>query len=80
MRFAGERHGQHRAAMKSVFEADDRGPARISAGDFHGVFDGFRAAIHQNSFLGERAGHERIQLFRERDIFLVRSHAEAGVR
>ena len=71
MRFASERHGQHGAAVKRVFEADDGGPARVGAGDFHGVFDGFGAAIHQNAFFRERAGNERIQFFGEGDIFFV---------
>src|SRR5205823_826188 len=46
MRFAGERHGKKRAAVESVFKADDGGTLGIRAGDFDGVFDGFGAGVH----------------------------------
>src|SRR5439155_15472119 len=45
MRFAGERHGEKRAAMEGIFETDDGGTLSVGAGDLDGVFDGFGARV-----------------------------------
>ncbi len=80
MGFAGERHGHHGAAVKRVFEADDSLALCVGARDLYRVFDRFRAAIHQNGFLGEIAGRQRIQFLRKLDVFRVGRYAEASVQ
>ena len=55
IRFAGQRHGEQRAAVKGVFKTDDRGSLGVHAGDLDGVFDGFRAGIKKNGFFRELA-------------------------
>ena len=80
MRFAGERHRHQRAAVKSVFEADDGGTLGVSARDFHGVFDGFGAGIEQDRFLREISRRERVQFFGDGDVAFVRRDGEAEMQ
>src|SRR6267142_6047140 len=56
MRFAGERHGQQGAAMKGIFKANYRWALGVSARDFDGILDGFRASVDDDGFLGSFAG------------------------
>ncbi len=56
MRLAGERHGEKRAAMEGIFEADNGGALGVGAGDLDGILDGFGAGIDEDGFLREVAG------------------------
>ena len=79
MRFAGQRHSQHRSAMKRVFEADDRRTPRIGAGDFHGVFDGFGAAVHENRLSWRTRRGRANSVFPRAQYIFRRGDAEAGM-
>ena len=80
MRLAGERHGEQRAPMECVLEADNGRALGIRAGDLDGVFDGFGAGVDQNGFLWEIAGSECVELFRHGDVAFVGSDGEAEVQ
>src|SRR5205807_5005054 len=77
MRFAGEGHGEKRAAVEGVFEANDGGPLGVGAGDFDGVFDGLGAGVHQDGFFRAIAGSERVEFFGHGDVAFVGSDGEA---
>src|SRR5215467_8253753 len=80
MRFAGERHGEKRAAVKGVLKTDDGGALGVSAGDFDGVFDGFGAGVYQDGFLREVAGGEGVQFFGDSHVAFVGSDGETEVQ
>ncbi len=80
MRFAGERHGEKRAAVESIFETDDGGTFCVGARDLDGVFDGFGAGIEKDGFFREIAGSERVQFFRNGDVAFVRGDGEAEMQ
>ena len=80
MRFAGERHGEKRAAVECVFETDDRGTLCVGARDLDGIFDGFGAGIEKNGFLRELAGGERVQFFSDGDVAFVRRDRETEMQ
>ncbi len=60
MRFAGECHGQQRATMKCILEANHRGALGIDPRDFDRVLHSFRAGIHDDGFLGSLSGCQRV--------------------
>ena len=66
--------------MEGVFKGDDGGPARVRAGDFDGVFHGFRAAVGQNRFLGKVARRVVVQPLGDFDVAFIRRHHEAGMQ
>src|SRR3984885_4428603 len=80
LRFAGQRHGQHGAAVERVFEANDGGTPRVATRDFDGVFDRFGTAVYEDRLLGKIAWRQCIQFFGERDVVGVGRDAEAGVK
>src|SRR5579883_1996348 len=80
MRLAGEAHGEKGAAVEGILEANDGGPARVSAGDFDGVFDGFGAGIQEDGLFLEAAGSQGIDFFSERDVALIGRDGEAKVQ
>src|ERR1700741_4850842 len=65
--------------MKRVLKTNNGRSARVSARNFYGVFDRFSAAIHENAFLRKRAGNERIEFLRQRNVFFIRRYAETRV-
>src|SRR5690348_5892142 len=65
MCLAGERHGEQRAAMESILEANHGGTFCIGASDFDGIFDSLCAGAYKNSLFRKIAGSQRIQLFRD---------------
>ncbi len=80
MRFAGERHCQHRASVECILKTYDGRTMRVASRDFYGIFNRLRAAIYQNSFLGKFPRRERIQLLGKLDILPVWRHTEACVK
>ena len=52
--------------MEGVFKAENRGAARVGAGDLDGVLDGFGSCVDEDSFLGEVAGCDCVQAFGDR--------------
>src|SRR5256885_2050054 len=80
MRLAGERHSHHGASMECVVEADYRGTLGIRARYLDGVLYGLSAAVREKTFLGGFSRDKLIELFSQRDVRLVRGHAEAGVQ
>src|SRR5208283_7139 len=75
--FAGERHGEKRAAVECVFKRDYGRPFGVGACDLDGVFDGFGAGIDKHGFFWSTDRSEGIQFFGERDVGLVRSYPKA---
>src|SRR5262249_41875464 len=75
-----ERERHHGAAVKGVVEDDHGGALGVGAGNFYRVFEGFRAAIDEQSFLRELARGERIQFFRDPHITLIWRYTEAEVQ
>src|SRR5438270_528685 len=53
MRLAGKRQRHHGAAVKGIFEADDRRPLSVGARDFYRILYRFRTAVHEKSLLGK---------------------------
>src|ERR1700733_3861608 len=76
---AGKRHAQHGAAMKSVFDRDNRGTARERARDLHRVFYCFCSAIDQKSLLRKFARCKLVELLRNLHIAFVASHLKADM-
>ena len=74
---AGKRQAQHGAAMKSIFDRDNRGTTSERARDLHRVLDRFCATIDQKSLLGKFAGRQLIELLRHCHIAFVTSHLKA---
>lgn len=65
--------------MKSVVKHHNGVFFGVGAGDFHGVFHGFRTGIEQRGFLGVVAGCDLGKLFGHRHIGLVGRDHKAGV-
>jgi len=74
---AGQRHAQHGAAMKSVFDRDDRGTPGESARDLHRVLDCFCSAVDQERLLSKFARRELVKLLRHLHITFVASDLKA---
>jgi hypothetical protein len=66
--------------MKTAGESDHCGTLGMVARDLDGVLDGLGAGTQKQGFLGEVAGHQRIQPLGEVHIGLVGSNVETGVR
>jgi len=66
--------------VEGVFETDHGRAPGVSARDLDGVLDRLCAARQQQRFLGRAAGRQRVQLFGEPHVALVRRHHEAGVQ
>ena len=80
IRLAGERHAHQGAAVKGIFKADDCGPLGVGACNLHSVLDRFRPGVDEEGLFCAADGRERVELFRERDVRLVRRDSEAGVQ
>src|SRR5580658_8381696 len=74
---AGKRQPQHGAAMKSIFDRDNRGTTSESARDLHRVFYRFCSAVDQKSLFRKFARRELVQLLRHLHIAFVASHLKA---
>ncbi len=77
MRLARQRHRHQRPAVKRIFKTNHRRPFRVSARNLDSVLHGFCAGIHKHGLLRKFSRRQRIQLFRNGNIALVRRHAEA---
>ena len=80
MDLAGEREREQRAAVKTILEADDRGPLGVAARDLDRVLDGLGAAVDQEGFLRKVPGNQRVEPFGQANIALVGSDVKAGVK
>ena len=80
MRLAGQGHGQQSAAMKGIFEANNRRALGVCAGDFDGIFNGFGAAVDQKGLLCKVARRQRVQLFCKGNVAFIGRHTEAKVQ
>ena len=65
--------------MVAAGEGDDARAAGGSAGDFHGVLNGFGAGGDQQRLLGRVTGGERVQLLGQFDVRAVGHDLKAGV-
>src|SRR5256885_7625289 len=65
--------------MKGIIEHDDCGSPCCIACDFHGVLYGLSATIEEECLLGEVAGGDSDETFRQIDIWLVHHHTKAGM-
>src|ERR1700677_2607226 len=74
---AGKRHAQHGAAVKSVFDRDNRGTAGESSRDLHRVLYRLCSAVDQKRLLGKFARGELVELLREFHVAFVASHLKA---
>ena len=80
MSLAGERHAEQGAAVKGVFEANDRRAPGVGARDLYRVLDSLDAGVQEQGLLGEVAGREPVHGFGKRDVVLVGRDLRAGVQ
>jgi hypothetical protein len=67
------------AAVKSVFETEDRRSTGVGAGDLDGVLDALGAAVGEKSLLLPVDRSELVEAFREAEVDFIRSHVKAGM-
>src|SRR5256885_3048574 len=80
MRFAGQRHGEKRAAMEGVFETDYRRALGVGPGDLDGVFDSLGARVEEDGFLRKLAGGQGVEFFRYSNVALIGRDGKAEVQ
>ncbi len=81
MRLAGESERHHGAAVKGVFEGDDRGTFGVGASDLDGIFDGFRSAVDEEIvFFANLPGVMAFMRSASADIAFVGRDLDAGVK
>ena len=66
--------------MEGVLETNDGGALGVGAGNLDRVLDGLRAGVHKDGFLGEVAGSQCVESFRDGDVAFVGSDGEAEMQ
>ena len=74
-------HGgrQVRATVVTVVQDGDLGATGVLAGNFHGVFDGFSARVHQHGLLGKLPRGVLGEKLADGDVGLIARHREERV-
>src|SRR5271166_7056060 len=79
MGLAGESEAKHGAPVESIFDAQHRRAADVSARNLYRVLDSLSAAIHEKGLLREVAGRQMIELLGQFNIAFVSGDRKAEV-